>query len=324
VRRPLLVVGTVVLALLAAAAASAARKPHVVLPRDHLAHPGASIEWWYFTALVHDSSGTPYSVFFTLFSSQGGVVPVSQVMNLRTGALVGHTEGLGVGPPAGPRLDVRASGTRLRYLASGAWAFSVSTADFGVSLVQRPLKPYTLHGDGGLVRQGPAGLSHYYSSTRMSATGTLRTGTATVPLRGQSWFDHQWGGFRDDRRGFNWDWFSCRFDDDTELMLYQFLDPVTHAPLDGYRAGSYVGPKGSVSHLTAFTATPGARVLTDTGIDWPLDWTLQVGSPALSETVTSLLPDQLVRNQFLPTFWEGAASAGGTKSGTCFVEVSYR
>jgi hypothetical protein len=30
--------------------------------------------------------------------------------------------------------------------------------------------------------------------------------------------------------------------------------------------------------------------------------------------------DQLVRGQPLPTFWEGAVTATGTKHGVCFVE----
>jgi len=32
------------------------------------------------------------------------------------------------------------------------------------------------------------------------------------------------------------------------------------------------------------------------------------------------VPDQLVRGVLLPTFWEGAATATGTKHGVCFVE----
>lgn len=38
----------------------------------------------------------------------------------------------------------------------------------------------------------------------------------------------------------------------------------------------------------------------------------------------SIVEDQLVRGTVLPTFWEGAATAAGTKQGTCFVEQSYQ
>ena len=60
-------------------------------------YPCASIEWWYFTALSHDTAGTRYSVFFTPFSKKGTLVPVAQVRNLKTGALLGHTEQLALG-----------------------------------------------------------------------------------------------------------------------------------------------------------------------------------------------------------------------------------
>jgi hypothetical protein len=40
--------------------------------------------------------------------------------------------------------------------------------------------------------------------------------------------------------------------------------------------------------------------------------------------VRSLVRDQLVRSTFVPTFWEGAARATGTRAGTCSVEISYR
>ena len=60
------------------------------------------------------------------------------------------------------------------------------------------------------------------------------------------------------------------------------------------------------------------------GHGWPLDWNISTHAPELSERVTALVPDQLVRNRIVPTFWEGAARATGTRTGTCFVEISYR
>jgi predicted secreted hydrolase len=307
-------------------AASSAAPPRVTFPRDHYGHAGATIEWWYFTALAKDTAGTPYTVFFTLFSSGGGLVPVSQVVNLATGAVVGHTEDVALGTVGARSLNVTAGDARLRYApASNTWAFSVSTPAFAVSLAQRPLKRYALHGGGtGLIRQSSAGLSHYYSSTRMAATGTLRVGGRTLALTGQGWFDHQWGGFRDDPSAFDWDWFSCRFDDGSELMLYQFLDRETGLPLAGYANGTFVSKSGKAVAVRSFNAVPGPRRLDAAGRSWPLDWQLDVPALSLSESVSALVADQLVRNTIVPTFWEGASLASGSRGGTCFVELSYR
>src|SRR3954471_19324788 len=116
------------LVCLMGASVAAADVSPVMLPRDHYAHPGSGIEWWYFSALVNDSSGTRYSVFFTLFSGLGFVlVPVAQVVNLDTGAVVGHSEGLALGAPGSAGLDVNAGGSRLGYQPrTDTWSFAVS------------------------------------------------------------------------------------------------------------------------------------------------------------------------------------------------------
>lgn len=307
-------------------ASAAAQLPAIRFPRDHFGHPAASIEWWYFTALAHDAAGTRYSVFFTLFSSRGTLIPVAQVRNLKTGALVGHSERFALGRVGRSSVDVRAGDARLRYEPrSNVWVFSASAPAFAVSLHQRPEKPYALHGGGsGLIRQSLGGLSHYYSATLMQAAGTLRAGGKRLALTGESWLDHQWGGFREDPRAFNWDWFSCRFDDDSELMLYQFRDRKTGLPLARFRNGTYVPRRGQPIAITGFRAQPGQRNLDDAGHQWPLDWRLHIPRLKLTENLRSLLPDQLVRNTILPTFWEGAARATGDRTGTCFVELSYR
>ena len=308
------------------AVSSAAPVPQVRFPRDHFGHPGASVEWWYFTALAHDRDGTPYSVFFTLFSSKGTLVPVAQVRNLKTGALVGRSEQLALGRVSSSSLDLSAGGGRLRYVpGSDVWLFSAAAPGFAVSMRQRPEKAYALNGGGtGLIRQSLAGTSHYYSATRLHATGTLRIGAKSITLAGESWLDHQWGDYRNDPRAFNWDWFSCRFDDHSELMLYQFRDRTTGRPLKQFRSGTYVPRRGHPIGLTTFQARPGPRALHAAGNHWPLDWQLAVPRLKLTEDLRSLLRDQLVRNTIVPTFWEGVAHATGSRAGTCFVELSYR
>jgi predicted secreted hydrolase len=313
-------------ATIALAAALAAGAPQVHFPRDHAGHPGASIEWWYFTALVHDRSGRRYSVFFTLFASRGLLVPVAEVRDLVTGKIVGESEQLAPGRVGTAEVDVRAGGSRLRYLpAANTWSFSVARPGLRVALEQVPEKPYVLHGGGsGLIRQSTAGSSHYYSDTRMRASGTLRVGGRTLAISGDSWFDHQWGDYANEPRAFNWDWFSCRFADRTELMLYQFLDRTTGRPLAGLGNGTFVDARGHATGITAFTVSHDSHVLAAAGHRWPLDWTLGVPALTLEEHVRALWPKQLVRTTLLPVFWEGVARATGTRSGMCFVEIAYR
>ena len=311
--------------LLASLATTAvATSLRVVLPRDHAGHPSSEIEWWYVTGDVRGSDGARYSVFFTLFSGQGLVSPISQVMNLSSGALVGHTEVLAHRTPGTVSLDVRAPGHRLRYLPrSNTWRFVASKPDFTLDLTVTPTKPYVLHGGGsGLIQEGGAGRSFYYSATRARASGTITAAGTRIPFTGEAWLDHQWGNFADRANALNWDWFSCRFADRTELMLYRFR-AQDGTPLARYSSGTLVSRAGRGTLVRSFDARPGARVLDAEGRQWPLDWELTVPSAGLAVSLRALVDDQLVRGQVVPTFWEGASDVSGTKRGVCFVEETF-
>ena len=307
--------------LATAATVVAATRPKVQLPRDHYGH-ASGIEWWYVTGLLKGTDGKRYSVFYTLFKSQGLVLPASQVVDLETGTLVGHTEIVAPSTVTAKTLDVKLPEAKLRY-AGGTWTFGASTAGYALDVRAVPRKRYVLHGTDGYIQQSSAGLSGYYSNTRMAATGTLTTAAGTVTLSGQAWLDHQWGNFENNTAALNWDWFSCRFDDRTELMLYRFRS-ADGTPLTRFRHGTFVRRDGTSVPAPVFEATAGERAYDGAGRRWPLDWKLSVPSQKIDVTLVSPVEDQLVRGTLLPTFFEGVALATGSHTGTCFVEQSYR
>ena len=232
-------------------------------------------------------------MFFTLFSGMGSSRARAQVVNLDTGALVGHSEGLALGSAGSSRLDVMAvAATCFDTPRTDTWEFSVSGPGLAVSLSQRPEKPYALHGGGtGVIQQSVAGISHYYSATRMRASGTLRSRRQAVAVTGESWFDHQWGDYAFDPRAFNWDWFSCRFDDRTELMGYQFLDRSDRSAAAWTRERQpIVAPDGHGRRDRRLPGDPTTGPSTAAGHTWPLDWQLHVSSGRSSpRTVTALV-----------------------------------
>jgi len=175
----------------------------------------------------------------------------------------------------------------------------------------------------GYIQQSSGGPSAYYSATRMTAAGTLRGGGRTVAVRGDGWMDRQWGNWQTERAPFNYDWFSCRFDDRTELMLYRFKDPEGRA-LTRYESGTYVRPDGShvlVRGLVPFRADPSGALAAGR---YPQRWRLRVPIVGVDVALRSFSANQVVRNRLAPTFWEGAFSTRGTKSGYCFVEQTSR
>jgi len=300
------------------AATAAASIPHVKLPRDHYAHATAGVEWWYVTSDVRGSDGHRYSVFVTLFRRGGFALPVSQVVNLDTGALVGRSEIIVPAPVSSTAVNVETPVATLRFdPKANTWSFGASTLRYGVRLTVTPQKPYVLHGGGtGIVGVGNIA-SGYYSATRARVEGTFTSATGSVDFRGSAWFDHQWVERVTVLSLPKWDWFACQFDDGTELMAYKILAGKSSA---SGRGGTFVRHDGSATAVTDPRMTAGTRAFSAAGRRWPLDWTIQVPSQHLAVTARALVPDQLVRGVLHPTFWEGVATATGTKKGICFVE----
>jgi predicted secreted hydrolase len=298
----------------ALAVSAAASLPHVRLPRDHYAHPAAGVEWWYVTADVRGSDGHRYSVFVTLFRRGGLVLPVSQVVNLDTGAIVGRSEIVVPARVGTASVDVRTPVTTLRFdPRANTWSFGASNLTYRVTAKVTPTKPYVLHGGGtGIVGVGVI-QSGYYSATRARVDGTFTTAAGSVGFHGNAWFDHQWVERITSLSLPKWDWFACQFDDGTDLMAYKILGAAPS------RGGTFVRRDGSSVAVTDPRLTAGAKALSAARRRWPLDWTIEVPSQHLDVTAKALVADQLVQGFLHPTFWEGVAPATGTKKGVCFV-----
>lgn len=304
-------------AALALAATAAASLPHVKLPRDHYAHATAGVEWWYVTADVHGSDGHRYSVFVTLFKRGGLVMPVSQVVNLDTGAQVGRSEIVVPALVGATSVDVRTPVATLRFdPKANTWSFGAFTLRYRVTLKVTPEKPYVLHGGGtGLVGVGKIE-SGYYSATRTRVEGSFTSAGGAVSFHGTAWFDHQWVERVAVLSLPKWDWFACQFDDGTDLMSYKILGKS----LGAGKGGTFVRKDGTATAVTDPRMVAGSRMFAGALRRWPLDWTIQVPSQHLAVTARALVSDQLVRGILHPTFWEGVATATGTKKGICFVE----
>ena len=91
--------------------------------------------------------------------------------------------------------------------------------------------------------QSLVGRSNYYSHPKMNTTGTLTIDGRTVRVSGDSWFDHQWGGY--DQCYPAWDWFSLRLDDGSFVMLFNFKDPSLNN-LPDQRSLTFIDPEGKV------------------------------------------------------------------------------
>ena len=147
-------------------------------PGDHGAHPDFRIEWWYLTANLEDSEGTPLGIQWTLFRSA-----------LRPGEAPGWASPqIWMGHAAVTTQDTHVSAERLMRGGSGAagvraapfrawignWQMvspdgtlqslqlQASDPDFSYDLKLKAQTPLVLHGDRGYSVKSSEGQASYY------------------------------------------------------------------------------------------------------------------------------------------------------------------
>jgi len=170
-----------------------------------------------------------------------------------------------------------------------------------------------------------AGRSYYYSHPAMSTTGTITIGRRTINVTGDSWFDHQWGGFRQCYPA--WDWFSLRLDDGSYVMLYDLKDLLKHS-IPSHRRLTHIDSNGNVSWWQgrdACNITATRWWTSPSGTKYPVDWILETpvgkfGLEPYSDEQNMDLEDSPLK------YWEGimrvrAVDLGGEQIGTGYLEM---
>ena len=175
----------------------------------------------------------------------------------------------------------------------------------------------------GVGSENMAGRSYYYSHPAMNTTGTLTIGDRKINVSGYTWFDHQWGGFRQCYPA--WDWFSLRLDNGSFIMLYDLKD-LSMNSIPGQRSLTYIDPTGNVSwwhgeNAANITAT---RWWTNpSGTKYPMDWILE--TPVGKFALEPYFDEQNMDVEGSPiNYWEGimrvrAEDLGGDQIGTKFI-----
>lgn len=301
----------------------------ITLPADELPQGPGQPEWWYYNGRLESDDGRVFGIVAVVFHVPTGVIPLLAdtwiahygVLDPAAGRLiydqVGHIRPFESRPGLGESAEdlaartplVRISGTggagRLSaVMGDGSLALELDLTDAGGPV---------LHGDDGLVPFGFGGRSFYYSRPSVRAAGTLDIDGAATPVRGELWFDRQWGA---DLRNpwLPWDWFSLRLSDGTRMMLYQFRDShtptfCTFIPAEG-EPFALSGEEVTVAPTRFWTSPRSLRT-------YPVVWEIEVPSQALSVTVSAVVDDQEIEawGTTLNLYWEGLCDLEGVRGG---------
>jgi predicted secreted hydrolase len=208
--------------------------------------------------------------------------------------------------------------------APGAFILTVPAAStggrFGLDLRLDTSRPAVLHGRGGLSPKDARAEPHaswYLSLPRLETRGTLTVAGESFRVAGETWMDHEFftGGLAPKQVG--WDWFSARFQDGRDLMLYRLRrrDGTTD-----FLSGTVVAADGTswrAVDVRGAALEPIERWhSSSSGVVYPVGWRLRLPAESLDLSVTTPLPGQEVRTGG-PTFdyWEGLVDYRGTWEG---------
>lgn len=310
----------------------------LVFPRDHGAHPGSSIEWWYATGWLGEESDPRWGFQVTFFRSRTGLADGNAsrfaarqllfahaaLTDLRAGRhhhlqriarWSGRDDG-GLARASTAQSDVRLGPWRLwREESAGTSvvrsviASPGSTADFELELTLRRTQRLLLQGDAGFSRKGPQEhqASHYYSEPQMAAQARLRADGRAHEVAGRGWLDHEWSDALMDPQAVGWDWIGMNLFDGTALTAFQ----LRRADGSVLWAGGSERRPGAASRSFApgevrFTAL---RHWTSpaTGTRYPVAWTVE--TPLGRHEVNALLDTQELdsRASAGTLYWEGVS-----------------
>lgn len=298
----------------------------LVFPEDDYPHPGMGMEWWYFTGILNDEQGARYGYFYTYFLEGGETLILMNVVDLQSGTKVleEYLDLYGDASVAEEGLDLDVNGAwQVKLLDDGDFLVKGTGERVSLELTMHPEKEYVINGENGYMDMSSGGKSAYYSCTKMSATGDMVFEGEEHRVEGDSWLDRQWGNWKGEATE-TYDWFSFRFDDDTELMLYSFRDTETGEVLSEYNCGTYIDEQGNATNVTDYTVQPIGRQWRseETGETYPLKWRVEVPSVNVDVTMEALVEDQLIVDSMGTTYWEGVCGiVEGTKGGYCYLEM---
>lgn len=314
-------------------------------PRDHGPHRFFKTEWWYATGNLADEQGHEYGFQLTFFRQgiRPGEKPANasrfRVMDLPFAHFAftdvsgktfryyqcssrGAFGEAGFGTPGGSGESggrmAWLEGWLMEQLPDGSFHLksegkTVTGVERSIDLVLVPDRPPLVHGHDGISPKSsvPGHASHYYSLTRVRASGSVTIDGKVHKVRGLVWFDHEWATNSLEAGEAGWDWSGLHLSNGDDLMLFRIRNAEGKTV---FLSGTLRDAQGVVTDLHDLEMTPqGTWKSPHTGGLYPSGMEVSIPSRNLTLTLTPKIRDQeLVLAPF--AYWEGAVRGEG-KSG---------
>ena len=308
-------------------------------PADHGPHPDYRIEWWYLTANLADSSGTPFGVQWTLFrqaarpgeQAEGWANPqlwmghaaVTRADTHRTSEKFARG-GVGQAGVEATPFQAWIDAWQMRGLDSlrddtiAPLELNAQAADFSYTLRLDADRPLVLQGNAGYSRKSEREqASYYYSQPFLKAAGRITIDDKPVDVTGLAWMDREWSSqpLASDQTG--WDWLSLHFNSGEKLMLYRMRQT------DGrnFASANWILPDGTGRQIASADIIMTPKGLTEIGErKIPTTWDIAIPPLALKISCAPLNPRSWMGTSF--AYWEGPTIFGGSHTGVGYLELT--
>ena len=309
-------------------------------PRDHGAHLGARIEWWYATGWLGTQQAPTHGFQLTFFRSATGLAAQVQSRFAARQLLFAHAALTSL--PGGGDTNAgshqheqrlqRWSGDPRAALARASegdaavvlgdwflrrdglnWHAELRASNFKLNLKLARTQEPLLQGEAGYSRKGPGTgrsnpyASHYYSEPQLAARVGLQPGNTTQILSatGRAWLDHEWSDQLLHPQAVGWDWVGFNFFDGSALTAFVLRRADGSALWAG---GSFRSPAGRLQTFAPeqLKLRPQQRWRSPTsGANYPVQW--QLDCPAGAFEVRALMAAQELDGSTSTgaVYWEG-------------------
>ncbi|MDO5755076.1 MAG: lipocalin-like domain-containing protein [Tissierellia bacterium] len=277
-------------------------------------------EWWYATGILQDDDKNLYTFQFTIVANNMIILKPWTIMLAITNFK--DNEHLFYQKNSLYRKEIQLTDSKIEMNGSycsrseQGMNFKGIGENFSYALNCEFTKDLIWHGDKGILQMGTDSSrdrSYYCSITNMATRGFLTIDHKKIPVKGLTWFDKQGGPFNLFSTKTHWEWFSLRFYDGEEIMLFHYPN---HRPSCD---GTYILKNGESKRVQDYVVKP-LEFMTAHDLKFSSSWSVEI--PGIKEEYYEIVP--MMKGQLNLYYFENLCrilNAEGTEVGLCFTEL---
>lgn len=296
----------------------------LLLPAADAVQPEHACQWWYWSGQLRGEAGGRYgfqAAFFAAEALRGalwGQMAHAAIVDLERGRFASESR-LWLGAPRRieGRFDLGSrDGALVARGGDGRDRLELRVGELALDL-RAVGGPTILHYDGRAHDYSFGGYTYYYSRPRMAGAGVVRRGGAAEAVRGEVWFDRQYGDLSAALFE-GWQWLSVHLDDGGTIMVFSFNRAEGErfaAVVDAAGQARWVGAEGF--SLAAIDGWRSPR----SGVEYPCGWRLRIEGHDLVIRASTQAQEMNGPAWVGPVYWEGACEVAGSHRGVAYVEL---